>query len=283
MKYFVHYKKFVVVSLTGYSCWLNCKFCRGKYLRNMLPFSQDTAFDRFRILFEKGVRGILLSGGFTTEGFLPIRGYLEQLKNAKKEYGFVYNAHLGLLQDKDLLSSLSEVIDVVDFEFTTSSFIINYIRNLKFSYNVYIKSLELMLDAGLHVVPHVYLWHPRSNAEVLRREFSILQDHGIEEVTLLVYIPMNKNITKSIRTEKLLEMLRMIKGKYDAKLYLGCMRPKEIKPDFDKYVVSEGLVERIANPSFDIVREREAYYGVEIYDACCSIPEGLLNTFKFEM
>ena len=57
---------------------------------------------------------------------------------------------------------------------------------------------------------------------------------------------------------------------------LGCMRPFSIKGVLDREAISNGLVERIANPSPEVVRE----FKLELYDACCSLPEEVLEGFR---
>jgi len=277
MKYFMHLRKFTTVSVTGPACWLNCRFCKGKYLAGMTDISRNT--ERvLKELYEAGVKGILVSGGFTREGYLPINGFVDALREAKRRYGFIYNIHLGLQRDRSLLESLRGVIDVVDYEFTLSNYIIKYVRNLKYDGEVYIDALERMLEAGLHVVPHLYLWHPGFEREVFREELRALSDLGLREATLLVYIPESRDIIIP-RGEVLLENLREARRVFHGELYLGCMRPYEVKKEIDKQAVEEGLVERIANPHHELLTNRGRS---EVYDACCSLPEHLLSDFRMQ-
>lgn len=244
----------------------------------MIPVSRIDIVPKLRELYCNGVMGILISGGFTREGTLPVGEYVDALQEAKKNYGFVFNAHLGLQRDRNLLTHLRDVIDVVDYEFTLSSYIINYVRGLKDTYEAYIKSLDIMLDVGLHVVPHVYIWHPDFSLDILRKELLIIKDRGLREVTLLTYIPEERNIALP-RPESLIEAVRFIRENYDGKLYLGCMRPAKLKPELDRSIIAEGLVERVANPYPGVL---EGLRLKELYDACCSIPEMFLSRFMLQ-
>lgn len=274
MKYFLHIEKFTSVSITGSACWLNCRFCRGKYLRHMTHLSRDRAGEILRGLYESGVRGILVSGGFTREGYLPIEGFIDVLRDARRKYGFIYNAHLGLQRDRSTLEALRGIIDVVDYEFTLSNYIAKYVRGLPVNVEAYLESLKLMSDAGLHVVPHLYLWHPGFSKEVFRREVKAVEDLGLNEVTLLVYIPEPGEATTP-QAGTVLENLREARRLFNGKMYLGCMRPHYIKRELDTAAVDEGLVDRIANPYHPLLDDSS-----EIYDACCSLPENLLQGFK---
>jgi len=51
-----------------------------------------------------------------------------------------------------------------------------------------------------------------------------------------------------------------------------------VRKYFDLVAVREGLVERIAVPSPRLVQEA----GIELYDACCSVPDNQLHKFKVE-
>ncbi|WP_211359318.1 hypothetical protein [Acidianus ambivalens] len=62
------------------------------------------------------------------------------------------------------------------------------------------------------------------------------------------------------------------------KISLGCMRPYKIKDELDREVIKRNLVERIANPSPKVLKE----FNLQLYDACCSLPEEYLNNFKIK-
>ncbi|AFL66089.1 radical SAM protein [Desulfurococcus amylolyticus] len=277
MKYFMHLRKFTTISITGPACMLNCRFCRGRYLKNMVDLSKGDPGKTLRELFESGVRGILISGGFTREGRLPIEGYVDYLMDGKRKYGFIYNAHLGLQKDIELLNSLKRLIDVVDFEFTLSNYIIKYIRGLNLSGDSYIETLNKMIEAGLHVVPHLYLWHPGFTRDIFTREIKVIEEHGLREITLLVYIPESRNMALP-STSTLINNLRYARKVFGGKIYLGCMRPYQVKNNLDRVAVEEELVERIANPVHELISDNS-----ELYDACCSLPEHLLSGFKLEL
>ncbi|MCY0867662.1 MAG: radical SAM protein [Desulfurococcus sp.] len=274
MKYFIHAVKFTSVSITGSACWLNCRFCRGRYLRHMTPLPRERVLEVLGELYEQGVRGVLVSGGFTRSGVLPVEEFIESLREAKRRYGFVFNIHPGLQRSREVLGRLREVVDVVDYEFTLSDYIAKYIRGLPFNTSVYSEVLELMVEEGLHVVPHLYLWHPGFTIEVFKKELKTVEDYGLEEATLLVYIPESKLVGEppaSILVENLREARRVFNGR----LYLGCMRPHGVKRELDTVAVREGLVERVANPHPSLLNEDS-----ELYDACCSIPGHLLENFR---
>lgn len=268
IQYFTPRYKYKPVSLTGNQCALNCRFCNRKYLENMVHVNPSNFTRVIKELYEYGVRGVLLSGGFNRDGVLPIENYIDELRVVKRELGLITSAHLGLNTNRDLLLELKEVIDVVDYEFSLSSFIVNEIRGFQFKPERYIEALTRMLETGLHVVPHIYVWHPGLDRELLTRETSVLSDLGIEEVTLLVYIDPYVKYEPLKLAGIVLENIEYLRNTYSGKIYLGCMRPGYIKPLLDPVVIEKNLVERVANPHYSVLRK----YPSEVFDACCSIP-----------
>lgn len=266
--YFTPRYRYVPLSLTGSWCALGCKFCKGRYLVNMLHVTPSSFVDAMRELYASGVRGVLLSGGFRRDAMLPIEPYVDKLGLVRSECGIFISAHLGLVTDRDLLLSLRELIDVVDYEFTLSQFIINYVRGLAFGAGRYVEALTRIIECGLRVVPHIYVWHPEISVDALREELKTVGELGINEVTLLVYMDPSTvyEPTKLARTvESYVELAANV---FPGKLYMGCMRPSYIKPLLDPLLVERELVERIANPHYSVLREHPG----EVYDACCSIP-----------
>ena len=272
---FQHIRRFTIVSITGTSCWLNCRFCRARFLKTMPRVERGNLYNTLRKLAQRGVRGVLVSGGFTRDARLPLTlEDVEELKKAKKDFNLLISLHLGLEDRVDVLEALRGTIDIVDFEYTESPYIALWTRRLSANdLHRYKLALERMLDVGLHVVPHVFLWHPLRLAEELEDELRTLRDYGLDEVTLLVYMG---RITPSLeRLRLLLEKARRV---FDGKLYLGCMRPMVVRKYFDLVAVREGLVERIAVPGPRLIQEA----GIELYDACCSVPDNQLHKFKVE-
>ncbi len=276
VKGFIHKEKFVAISVTGTWCELQCKHCRASFLRGMISApSGEKLWDILSKLYARGVRGALISGGFTKNGVLPLKDDLvEVLVNAKRRYGFIFNIHPGLIQDRNSALTLKEFADVIDFEFTLSSYIVQEVRGLSYEPLVYVKSIELLVDVGLDVVPHIFLWHPCQSDEMLIKELHIVRNLGIDRITLLVLIPKYLEATLP-SIDKLLRAVEKIRKVFDGEIYLGCMRPQVLKRKLDVELVLRGLIDRIANPSPIVMNHIS-----EVYDACCSLPADLLNVFK---
>jgi uncharacterized radical SAM superfamily protein len=265
--YFTPRVKYKSISLTGSWCALNCKFCGGKYLVNMIQVTPSSFEQTIRELYSTGVRGVLLSGGFRRNGTLPIEPYLKPLQEVKSKYKLIISAHLGLVTNQDLLSALRGLIDVVDYEFTLSPYIANQVRGYNFSVEKYLKALAKMIESRLYIVPHVYAWHPEVSRETLRSELSVLSDLGFNAVTLLVYLDPYNQYEPNKLAERALSNVEYARSVFPGELYMGCMRPGHVKPLLDPVIVERGLVDRVANPYYRVLKE----YPSELFDACCSV------------
>ena len=266
--YFTPRHRYKPISLTGSWCALNCKFCNRRFLENMIHVNPRDFVKIVGELYEVGVRGILVSGGFRRDGTLPIEPYIEPLRRVKRAYKLVVSAHLGLVTNRAVLEELKGLIDVVDYEFSLSPFIVNEVRGLNSPLSMYLKALEALMETGLHVVPHVFAWHPRFDLELFKRELKVLEDRGVKEITLLVYID-HSMWRESIKiAEAVIKSVETAREYFSGRLYMGCMRPGFIKPIVDPVLVEKELVERVANPHHRVVEK----YPHDTYDACCSIP-----------
>ncbi len=270
-KGFVVLRNFAVVSLTGSSCSLNCFYCSAKYISSMEPALTPEVLEKFVIRAVKtGVKGLMVSGGFTADGKLPLKRFIPVLRKLKREFDLVLNVHPGL-QDRETIAEMKDVFDVIDYEFsfTESSFKAKGMKGRK--REEVLEVAQEMIDEGLDVVPHVMLAHPGDTLEeemdAIRQAFSLRP----RMVNLLVYIPTRgtrgEAVSPSLSIEEVIELI-----KFSASLGetgLGCMRPYHWKVKLDKAV--KDYVTRIANP---------AVKTEEMYDACCSLPERLLSRFR---
>jgi uncharacterized radical SAM superfamily protein len=245
----------------------------------MLPAPGPRLPRLLEALAKRGVRGVLLSGGWRKDGTLPVEPYIDTLVDAKRRLRLVFNIHLGLVTDHDLLLRVAEFADIVDYEFTLSDWMVRQVRGLPFGPQRYLEAMDAMLDAGLNVVPHIFLWHPRQTVEQLEQELREVADRGIKVANLLVYIPPKGDIDPRV-AEKLPHLAEHVYTVFPGKLYLGCMRPRAARRILDSYVIEHGIVERIANPSLEATRRHKER--LVFYDACCSIPEDYLEMFRVD-
>ncbi|MCS7185290.1 MAG: radical SAM protein, partial [bacterium] len=159
IKAFIPGKRYPAISITGNYCMLNCKYCEKHYLEGMIDaVSPIQLYHVAKSLYLQGARGLLLSGGFTSEGFLPIKSFLDVIKDIKKDFGIIISVHSGLV-DKELASKIRESgVDIVDYQLVIDPIVIKDIQGLDKNPADYIKSLENLEKYGPpYIVPHIPL------------------------------------------------------------------------------------------------------------------------------
>lgn len=262
--------KFAEVSITGRKCELNCPMCGGRWLEGMMSAENPEELLKLgRKLWRKGVRGLLISGGFTKEGKLPFIPFIWAIRELKK-MGFLMSIHTGPLERREAEVLSKTGIDLVDYDLILEESPIRVARGLAMTPDDFVEGMENLMRESIEVVPHITVGLPGSEGRIdLYAE--VLREMRVRRAVLLGFIP-----TTGTRLSEELppspEELRVAAEKLSrtSKLSLGCMRAPWLKRDYDINLL--GLVDRVANPhpSLDLKRIM----------ACCSIPEELLQVFK---
>lgn len=282
-KAFIPGRKFPDVSITGSSCALGCDYCRGYYLKAMEhAVTPKELYDTVKYLVRRGARGVLISGGFTREGRLPIEPFIPVIKQVKKEYDLVLSVHTGIV-DKNLASRLREAgVDIVDYELVLDPIVIKKIKHLNKNPEDYIKGYEILLKHGPpYIAPHIPIGFNYGRISYEKNVVSILKDYDPYIVIFLVFMPTRNTPVEGVEppsTGSVVDVVeysrRVLSGK--TILSMGCMRPWTTRFMLDKILVEKKLVHRIVNPPQKIISE----YGLEVVEACCSVPRELLHRFS---
>ncbi|MCI2413649.1 MAG: radical SAM protein [Candidatus Aramenus sp.] len=278
---FVINRKFTVLSLTGGSCSLNCFYCSAKYISSMLPApTPEELYKEISRMYERGVKGFLVSGGFNERGELPIKKYLPVMRKAKREMEVIFNVHPGLL-DRETIEEMSDAVDIVDYEFAYSTGAYKS-KGVKRPREDYLRVLEDLIDYGpKYVVPHLMLGLPSDSDEEVEDVIRLLASYKPYLVNFLVLIPTPSTPSRLLKPMDVARAVRLIELGHaltGGRTSLGCMRPYQLKEELDREVVKRGIVQRIANPHHKVVKE----FNLSLYDGCCSLPEEYLGEFKYE-
>lgn len=273
---FIILKKFYVVSISGGSCSLSCSYCNSTYIKSMDNAISPEEFHKLvKIKYSNGVRGFLISGGFDKNGeLLNLKRILPVMKQLKKEYeDIIFNIHPGLVS-KETIEEMKEVVDIVDYEFAYSPRAYES-KGIKRSRDEYIKVLEYLIEYGpKYIVPHIILGFPNDEVE---ESINLVSSFKPYLINFLVLIPTKGTLSETFPTpsvDSILKYVELGSKLMNGNVSIGCMRPYRIKDQLDSIVVERNLVKRIANPSRKIINK------LELFDACCSLPEDYLDKFK---
>lgn len=276
---FVPGEKYPSVSITGTACSLMCAYCESRYLHSMVAAPKPEELYRFALTHAaRGGIGMLVSGGFTREGRLPLEPFLPVLKKVKEETDLILSVHPGL-PTRDMPAALRDAgVDIVDYEVPTSNVFVEKVKRLPGrGVEDYLEGFDMFMAEGPRfVAPHITVGLPGSTLDDELRVARELVGRGPYMVVVLAFIPTRGTGVSGLRApslERVLTFLRRLRAMYRGTVALGCMRPVAMKDVLDGAVVRGGLADRIVNPRRSLIRR----YGLPVVEACCSVPWELLG------
>jgi len=153
-------ERFIEVSITGQSCELSCPMCGGRWLRGMRPApSPKELAEVLRSAFSSGARGALISGGFDRTGRLRLEGFLNAIREMKREFDPVLSVHPGLVGEEEAEALAHAGFDIADVEVIPGSSLLA--RGLPVTHEDYLRSLEILMERGPRfVAPHILVGAP---------------------------------------------------------------------------------------------------------------------------
>lgn len=276
-------RAFPSISVTGTQCALHCLHCDRKYLRHMVPAeTPDRLWEVCRELDARGAVGCLISGGDDASGAVPLDPYLDVIRRVKQETRLVVNVHTGLVHPSTARGLARAGVDVVSLDVTLDPRVIKEVYHLSATPRDYQAALELLLDQGVPVVPHVTigLYQGRLGKELAALQY--LARFAWELVVFIVLIPPKNPpgrdffvLPDPVDVSRVLTLARLQFPR--AELSLGCMRPKTsaVRDALERQAIQAGI-NRLVIPSKRTIQWLESSGAVlEYYDACCALPGAL--------
>ncbi len=261
------------ISVTGDWCALKCKHCNAKFLKGMIPCTNDRELVEIAgKIANEGGRGILLSGGCNDKGMVPLWNVLEGVHTLKKYTALKVNAHTGLVFTRDLADLyVASGIDVFSVDVVGSKDVVREILHLGVDTSVYTKTIENLLAAGGKVVPHITIGVNYGKESGEEKSIEIVAEYSLPKVVLNVLVPVSGTALESVHVpyERIEKVFEYARGKIGGEIVLGCMR--ERIPDIEKLAYRCGL-SGIAHPSREFIEFIEKMGGkLEFIEGCCSL------------
>lgn len=209
----------LAVSSTGEKCALNCSHCGGYYLRGIATLEEALQHNKQKIT------SFLVSGGYNLQGGVPHFAQWEKI--VKLSCRGALNMHTGLVTEEQA-RKLSQVADVVSFDFIVDNQTIEEVYGLSASGQDFIDSLQA-LCRYTKVVPHLCLGLKGGQMQGEFKALEKLKQEKVEAICFIVFRPTPGTLFESCAPPSLEEV-----GSFLAKarimfpalpLYLGCMRP----------------------------------------------------------
>jgi uncharacterized radical SAM superfamily protein len=252
------------VSVTGGTCGLNCAHCGGHYLKGMKALQDIPEGDGLT------ARSLLISGGCTAEGKVPIVEHIAQIAAMKQK--MKYNVHVGLVDEEDI-QQIAKVADKVSFDFIGDDATIKEVLGIDRTVSDYVACYQ-KLRKSCSVIPHVCIGLHGGEIRGEYQAIRHLKALGVDGITFIVFTP-----TKGTRfadckpppIEDVLNILVSARRELPAlPIHLGCMRPGgTYRQELDLWAVRLGI-NGIVNPVSGAVRlAQNLGLVIERREECC--------------
>jgi len=277
--FFRPWPKFPSISITGTRCALMCKYCRGFYLKGMLHAEEPgELWELCSRLAKKGIRGVLISGGFTKDGVLPVRPFLKAIRAIKERLGLLVAIHPGLV-DKELARELASAgVDVALFDVVGDERTIRDVIGLRKKPEDYLASLTALREAGIPVAPHVCLGIHGGELRGEEEALEMVRSVGADVLVIIVFMPTRGTPFQDASPpalEELRPVMAEARGMFKGiPVALGCMKPRmrPYRTALEAMALELGF-DRMALPARETVdRARASGLKIVWHDVCCALP-----------
>jgi uncharacterized radical SAM superfamily protein len=267
---------FPSVSVTGSFCALKCKHCGGRVLDTMLPaVTPERLVEVCREVKAKGGLGCLISGGCLPDGSVPLERFVDAIAEVKKSLGLTVVVHTGVV-DAELAGRLAGAgVDAALIDIIGSDETIREVYQLHVSVADYDRSLRVLHESGIPLVPHVLVGLHYGR---LKGEFEALEmiaKYSPSAVIVIALMPIHGTVMETASPPKPVDIARVLVAARlmlpKTPLVLGCMRPKgKHKTETDVLAVKAG-VNAIAFPAEQAIKLAESMHMETSFSSlCCS-------------
>ncbi len=280
LKFYYPIPRFPSVSVTGVRCDLGCNHCKGHYLRNMPDVSSPEKLREFCINHQRrGGIGLLVSGGSTKAGRVPLKSFTKVLRWVKDNTDLIVNLHTGMLNENEAEEIASTGIDIASVDVVGSRETLREVYGLDVTVDEYNETLSKLADAGVYVAPHICvgLHFGGVVGELKAIEFAAQVEP--EVIVFLSLIPTLGTPMERVRAPSVDAIIYLINEARRmspiSEISLGCMRSSDYKVELEQKAVKAG-VSRVAMASRSTEKwAAEDGYIVKRMDGCCATPRSL--------
>jgi uncharacterized radical SAM superfamily protein len=267
---------FPSVSVTGSFCALKCKHCGGKVLNTMLPaLSPQRLVEVCRDIKAKGGSGCLISGGCLPDGSVPLDKFVDAIAEVKKTLGLTVVVHTGVI-DAKLAGRLADAgVDAALIDVLGSDETIREIYQLNVSVADYDRSLRVLHESGIPLVPHVLVGLHYGKLKGEFQAIEMISKYSPSAVIVIALMPIHGTMMETATPPKPIDIARVLVAARlklpKTPLVLGCMRPKgKHKTETDVLAVKAG-VNAIAFPAEQAIKLAESMHIETSFSSlCCS-------------
>jgi uncharacterized radical SAM superfamily protein len=270
-------QRFLPVSVTGSACALSCDHCQTKVLDGMAAIpAGETLYDTAARLHAQGSKGLLVSGGSTRTGGVPLRPHLEHVPRIREELGMSVIVHSGVVSPALAHDLAGAGVDGVMLDIIGADETIRDVYHLPLTTADFDQSLRVLGDNGLRIIPHIVLGLHYGTFLGEHRALEMVASHPVSTLILVVLVPLVGTPMAHLPPPPTEEVTAFFDAARHAvptlPVNLGCARPLgPMKVDLDQAAVDLGL-NGIAYPADGVIGYAESRgLTVRRFEYCCSL------------
>jgi lipoyl synthase len=270
-------RRFLPVSVTGSACALSCDHCRAKVLEGMISVvaGQDlfTLASRLRA---QGSEGLLVSGGSTRTGGVPLLPQLRHIPRIRSELGMKVIVHSGVVSPRLAAALAAAGVDGVMLDIIGADETLREVYHLDLTVADVENSLRLLSGEGLRIIPHIVLGLHYGSFLGEHAALEMLTRYPVSTLILVVLTPLTGTPMAHIPPPPADQVAAFFGTARLAApatpINLGCARPLgKVKSDLDQAAIDLGL-NGIAYPADGAIGyARSRGLTPRLFEYCCSL------------
>lgn len=270
---------FVPVSLSGASCRLQCRHCRGHYLKGMTAVTSSHELQQLSEKIERnGGTGILISSGSDSWGhILNLDGMLNAIRQIKTRGTLIVAIHPGLVSEQ-MAAELSNSCHVAFADIMGDDATVRQVIGTG-SVAEYAANIHRLTEGGIPVTPHLTVGLHYGKIRGEYQALAALESMPIRKIVINIICPTpgTEFAGSSIPNSKTLKDIFTQCIERGWHPVLGCMRPRG-RQDFEQAAIDAGVTD-IALPSKTLrLSLQEKGVNIQTLHACCGVPDTILST-----
>jgi uncharacterized radical SAM superfamily protein len=269
--------RFLPVSVTGTACALQCDHCQTKVLDGMISLDKERdLFATAARLRAQGTDGVLVSGGSSRHGGVPLLPHVEAMRRVREALGMRVVVHSGVVSPK-LAEGLADAgVDGVMLDIIGAEDTIRQVYHLDLTPSDFERSLALLAERGLRIIPHIVLGLHYGRFLGEWDALEMIARHPVSTLILVVLTPLVGTPMGHLPpppVQDVSDFFATARARMpDTRVNLGCGRPMgAMKIALDRAAIDHGL-NGIAYPAEGMVAyARERGLEPAFHEYCCSL------------
>ncbi len=269
--------RFLPVSVTGTACALQCDHCKTKVLEGMITLGTERdLFATAARLREQGTDGVLISGGSSRHGGVPLLPHVKAIRRVRDELGMRVVVHSGVVSPRLAEGLVEAGVDGVMLDIIGAEETIREVYHLDLTPADFDRSLGLLAEHGLRIIPHIVLGLHYGRFLGEWDALEMIASHPVSTLILVVLTPLVGTPMGHLPPPPLADVTEFFGTARarmpDTRVNLGCGRPMgEMKVALDRAAIDHGL-NGIAYPAEGMVAyARERGLEPAFHEYCCSL------------